>query len=123
MKQINNYIVEKLHITKDYKCDWKVDDFVSYLTEHNVVVDDKKSTILNFISLPKTRFPYFAVYFRKDGWTPFVGDTLEIWSSTYKSIEINVKDYFQMDKAKKNCLYNEDNAKIIIRLLLRTAEK
>lgn len=132
MKQINNYILEKLHIDKNYKTDdsheyISQDEFLKYLTsEGNVKIES--TIIIDAVSLtiPKKRridsYPIITIKF-KDDWFDQShikskhDKMIYIRNSARNRTELFIDDIDLYDKDTEKFAYTKHNANILIKLL------
>lgn len=135
MKQINNYILEKLHISKDKNFNNEVkdkDSFLYYLEDHGCYLDKNGVSCTIFLTERvqhskgnKMIYPYVKIYLYNDTW-----DIEERPSKSAKGIlkfmydkqSYSTLKYFQFKRGAAprggyGLFYNEENAEKIVNKL------
>lgn len=131
MQNIDNYINEKLYISKGYKAGYGIDskeDFLNYFKDHDcdIYIEDNKCWVwLNkgknaSFSGHNAKFPFATLYLYDEWWDiRKQGDTepkeMHFWYSrgprAYQSM------YRYQFKRDTHLLYNEENAEKIVNKL------
>ena len=125
MRQLNNYISEKLHINKDYKIEdihkeINKKDFFEYLTSNDVTLNSGPTTYTMYIkSYPMITFiqsrEYFVIYSYPSTNKKYV--KIQVANNAYKTFYADALGFDMTDNDKPYFIYTLNNAQIIVDLL------